>query len=428
MLSPRPALKALRRLKLRGDARWQMPVPAWAATGAPLDIAIVGAGVSGLVAGRLLRALGHRVSLFEARSRPGGRIRTLRDFDDGLWADAGAVRIADTHLLTHYWARQLGLRLEPVYPHAGRVMVETPAGWALRDDARWLSDHRLHRILTSPPPSEAVSALTVTRRLLHEGLAQPAWTRIAGGMDRLPDALARSLGEHIRYASPVQAVDQCGARVRVQHSGPGERVQYFDRAVMAVPHTVLGDIQFEPALGPDKRHVADTVPNADSVRIVFQLRDREWMARSACGYGVTCEGAELWQPSFGQRTHRSLLVFSAQGRAAQPLLEREPAARASYACERAEAAFPGIGARIEHTAQVCWSEDPWARGAQSRVDQAGIDRRALAAPEGRIHFAGEYTSNNWIDGALQSAHRVVDEIVRADPAWADGRTPVAPAA
>lgn len=101
MISARPTLKALRRLKLRTDARWQAPIPTWPAAEVPREVAIVGAGVSGLVVGRLLRALGHRVSLFEAHSRPGGRVRTLRDFDDGLWAEAGAARIPDTHLLTH---------------------------------------------------------------------------------------------------------------------------------------------------------------------------------------------------------------------------------------------------------------------------------------------------------------------------------------
>ena len=36
----------------------------------------------------------------------------------------------------------------------------------------------------------------------------------------------------------------------------------------------------------------------------------------------------------------------------------------------------------------------------------------LAAPEGRIHFAGEHTSpwTGWMQGALESARRVVREI------------------
>ncbi len=84
MISPRSTLKTIRRFKLRADTRWQFQLPSWPKTEVPRDVAIVGAGVSGLVVARLLRALGHRVSLFEARSRPGGRIRTMRDFDEGL--------------------------------------------------------------------------------------------------------------------------------------------------------------------------------------------------------------------------------------------------------------------------------------------------------------------------------------------------------
>jgi monoamine oxidase len=42
------------------------------------DIAIVGAGVAGLVAGRILATAGQRVALIEARNRVGGRIYTTR--------------------------------------------------------------------------------------------------------------------------------------------------------------------------------------------------------------------------------------------------------------------------------------------------------------------------------------------------------------
>ena len=45
---------------------------------APFDIAIIGAGIAGLAAGRRLAGAGRRVAILEARDRVGGRIYTHR--------------------------------------------------------------------------------------------------------------------------------------------------------------------------------------------------------------------------------------------------------------------------------------------------------------------------------------------------------------
>src|SRR5271155_3087043 len=58
----------------------------------PRRIAIVGAGIAGLVAAYELSRSGYEVSVFEARLRPGGRVHTLRDaFADDLYVEAGAL-------------------------------------------------------------------------------------------------------------------------------------------------------------------------------------------------------------------------------------------------------------------------------------------------------------------------------------------------
>ncbi len=42
------------------------------------DVVVIGAGLAGLTAARELQRLGHNVYVYEARSRPGGRIWTDR--------------------------------------------------------------------------------------------------------------------------------------------------------------------------------------------------------------------------------------------------------------------------------------------------------------------------------------------------------------
>lgn len=74
------------------------------------DIAVVGAGMSGLLCAWLLQRAGHRVRIYEANNIPGGRVKTLRDgFTNGLYAEAGAMRIPVKHSLTLHLVQRFGL-------------------------------------------------------------------------------------------------------------------------------------------------------------------------------------------------------------------------------------------------------------------------------------------------------------------------------
>lgn len=105
---------------------------------------IIGAGLAGLSAAYELSQAGHDVTVLEARTRPGGRVYTMRgQFADGLYAEAGATNVFDVHHWTIKYACLFGVALDPVTSPAGasifhlkgkRIVIKpnTPVDWPVQ--------------------------------------------------------------------------------------------------------------------------------------------------------------------------------------------------------------------------------------------------------------------------------------------------------
>lgn len=92
----------------------------------PASVIVAGAGLAGLCAAFELMRAGCTVTVLEARRRVGGRVRTRRDFADGLYVEEGATRFPDVHHFTMHYIDMFNLPLisfdRPDMGHTLRIM------------------------------------------------------------------------------------------------------------------------------------------------------------------------------------------------------------------------------------------------------------------------------------------------------------------
>ena len=83
-------------------------------------IIVIGAGLAGLSCAYELQQSGYNVLLLEARSRPGGRVRTYRDpFADGLYAEMGAEYVDSSDKYVRRYAKDFDLPILPAKQYDG---------------------------------------------------------------------------------------------------------------------------------------------------------------------------------------------------------------------------------------------------------------------------------------------------------------------
>lgn len=358
-------------------------------------VLVLGAGMAGLVAAYELTQLGHDVTVLEARTRPGGRVHTLRKpFSDGLYAEEGAARIPDNHELTLKYVKQFELSLEPFYP------------------AR-LNAIRFDRGTRQEVPIGGFTEAMTQNYGEDLGGRPERWQKIKGGTDLLPKAFAQRLESKIIYSAPVVKIEQDAKAARVVFSKAGAtQTLTADAVLCTIPFSVLRDVKL-PALSERKREAIKRTRYDAVSRVYLQTKNRFWEERGLNGFAFTRGAIEIWQPTWSQPGPRGILMTYARPGEAERITSLQENQRIETTLKQLDGIFTGLRASFERGATKCWLDDEWSRGAWAFV---GLTDFATAiVPEGRIHFAGEHLSPwfSWMQGALSSGLRAVKEIDEA---------------
>jgi len=449
------------------------------ASGTPPRVAVVGAGLAGLTAAHLLALGGCTPTVFEASSRIGGRIRTER-IHSQVW-EAGGEFIDSRHDDMHALADCFGLEmldtlpagesgLQTIYHFGGRAYREDEVTTAFSDVAPRIAAD-IASISARPswrhptPDDVRFDRMTVAEYL--DGLGLDAWLRgllevafvtvygldadeqsalnlltligtdtshgfevfgssderykLRRGSAELTASLARTIESRIQTGRRLVRVRRGANTWRLTFVGDSGSAEIeADVVVMALPFTLLRQIELGDLLPPRHRLAVDTLGYGTSAKLMLEIRGPFWRGLGLSGSAYTGTALQSsWDCSRLRGESAGVFTAFVGGREGIQLGLGEEAAAAERMAPLAESVFPGFShSWTGRTLRVHWSSEPFALGGYTcyRPSQwttfGGIEGVPLP---GGLYFAGEHcatASQGYMNGAAETGRKAALRILR----------------
>ncbi|GAA4047190.1 FAD-dependent oxidoreductase [Hymenobacter glaciei] len=357
-------------------------------------VLIVGAGLAGLTAARVLLAAGVPVRMLEARGRVGGRtwaIPALPDSGEDQLLDLGATW--GWHHHPHLMQLLDELAIRPfVQPSAGATAYQTPQG--------------VHRL---PHPSGSAGYL-----------------RFAGGVAVLCRTLAGqlpadSLELNTRVTQLRRLPNGQGIEVRAVQ-GESPRTYVAAAVVLALPPRLAAhSLAFEPALPAALLATLREIPTwmSHAMKSVVVYAEPFWRALGWSGFAVSQLGplTEIHDASPVGDSPGVLFGFFA---APHALRTASLAARRAAVLAQLQHLFGELAGAPLAYHEWDWAQDPFtsAPGDEQPPASVPLHGPALlrqAAWAGTLHWAGAETSaSEWgrLDGAVESGRYAAAQVLQ----------------
>ncbi len=246
---------------------------------------------------------------------------------------------------------------------------------------------------------------------------------VRGGNDLVVQRLAEALDGRIETGTRLLAVARRadGGYRLVLGRDQAVREADADHVVLALPFTLLREVDLAHAgVRPRKMQAIRELGMGRNTKLQLQFGERAWVARG--GNGETrVEGSYQvsWEVSRGQPGTPGILNFYSGGTAAARAGDGPAEERAREALADLERVHPGVAAHWNgRVIRNAWDRHPWSRGSYSLLlpGQYTAFHGVEHLPEGRIHFAGEQSSEVWygyLNGAVESGLRAAAAIAPA---------------
>ena len=439
------------------------------------DVVVVGAGFAGMIAARRLTEAGRSAVVLEARERVGGRTDTV-DIE-GTWVDLGGQWVGPGQDRLYKLAADVGVETFAQHDTGDAIVVrenertrvpsyvESFSQKGLEDYlvAGAALDELIARVdVTEPwktPDAERLDAVTLAswadehfktqeaRDLLRLGVegvfaTEPAnisvlhfcvyaaggggWERListtggaqqdrfVGGVRAVSSALADRLGDAVSLGTAVRRI-QHGDGIVVHHERGSVRAA---RAIVAIPPTLAGRIEYQPALPGPRDQLTQRMP-AGSVIKFHVVYETPWWRDDGLSGQVLGIGGPIdvtFDCSPPDRSRGVITGFFEGAQAIKAAADDEDGRRATV-LGVLTTAFGDRAATPLAYIDRDWSAEPFTRGCYGAHMPPGAWTQlgpALRMPVGLLHWAGTETATQWIgyiDGAIESGERAAAEVL-----------------
>ncbi|KAM6985784.1 amine oxidase [flavin-containing] [Aplochiton taeniatus] len=308
------------------------------------DVIVVGGGISGLSAAKLLKASGLNPLVLEARDRVGGRTFTVQN-KQAKYVDLGGAYIGPTQNRILRLAKEYGVQTYKVneeerlvhyingksYPFKGSF----PPMWnpfALMDcNNLWRTMDEMGREVPREAPWRAPHAEEWDKMSMQQLFDRLCWTSAArrfatlfvnvnvtsephevsalwflwyvkqcggimrifsttnggqerkfvGGSNQISQHMANELGDRVKLLSPVYRLDQSGDLVVVETL---DKQTYLAKyVILATPPGLNQKIHFNPELPPLRNQLISRVPMGSVIKCMVYYKENFWRKKGYCG-------------------------------------------------------------------------------------------------------------------------------------------------
>jgi monoamine oxidase len=435
---------------------------------------IIGAGLSGLMAARVLAEARWKVTVLDVRDRIGGRVLTY-SFNkhkgaSQLYCELGGEWIGNGHVHMKALCKQFNLK--PLMRHtfdfsfleggkikdgdrfdAGQWPFSDKSGEAfntLRDEAKNWSP-RTQEILDRKDwwtilrdrgftPGELLRRDLMDSTDFGETIRQVGGFsaaaeyftsnkndemdfRVKGGNIQVVKGLEKRIkdkGGLLKLKSEVKYVrqDRNGVYVTVCGLPPYEA----SFCICTVPARTLTQITFEPNLPDDQWDAAKQLQYARIMKTVVLFRKRFWMKNKSTKFSCYTDGASdfIFDSTLGQPGTYGILCSYAVGDKADDLnavYKRNRHKLQRMIVQDLKAIFPGVNPDAVDIEAHPWQADEYAQGSYAfyRPGQWFGIRAILKEPHMRVYFAGEHLADEqgFMEGAVVTGKEAAESVQKA---------------